>query len=184
MELRTDKMIAEKEGGIGWMIYNNPARLNAISLEMQEAIPTILDRFQTDPEVRVVVMRGNGGKAFVSGADISEFEKQRSTALARRAYDRAGGRAFASFAALEKPLIAVIQGFCMGGGLATALQADIQVASDDSQFGIPAARLGLGAGGRAARGRLERPKIAGPWGGAWFAVGPKSPYSWRVLTPR
>lgn len=146
MQLNTDKMIADKDGGIGWMIYNNPARHNAVSMEMQQAIPIILENFQTDDEVRVVVVRGAGDKAFVSGADISEFESRRSTAEARRLFDEAAARTAASFAGLEKPLIAMIQGFCIGGGLATAMQADIRIASEDAQFGIPAARLGLGYG--------------------------------------
>ncbi len=90
MQLDTDKMIAEKDGPIGWMIYNNPARHNAMSLEMQQAIPVILEDFRNDPEVRVVVLRGAGDRAFVSGADISEFESKRSTAEARRHYDEAG----------------------------------------------------------------------------------------------
>jgi enoyl-CoA hydratase/carnithine racemase len=146
MQLNTDKMIAEKEGGIGWMIYNNPARHNAVSMDMQQAVPVILDSFQKDDEVRVVVMRGAGDKAFISGADISEFETKRSTPEARRQFDEAGARAAAAFAALEKPLIAMIRGFCIGGGLAAAMQADIRIASEDARFGIPAARLGLGYG--------------------------------------
>ena len=146
LALDTDKMIAEKEGGIGWITYNNPARRNAISLEMQEAIPVIVEDFKKDPDVRVVVLKGAGDAAFISGADISEFEKRRSTDESRREYGRTGGLAAASLASLEQPLIAMIQGFCMGGGLATALSTDIRIASDDSTFGIPASRLGLGYG--------------------------------------
>lgn len=146
MELATDKMIAEKDGGIGWMIYNNPARHNAISMDMQEAIPAILESFQEDDGVRVVVMRGAGDKAFISGADISEFETKRSSPDSRKLFDQAAARSAAALASLDKPLIAMIRGFCMGGGLATAMQADIRIASEDAQFGIPAARLGLGYG--------------------------------------
>ena len=146
MQLDTEKMIAKKDGGIGWMIYNNPVRHNAMSMEMQQAVPLILEEFQRDDEIRVVIMRGAGERAFISGADISEFDEKRSTPEARNLFDRAGARAFAAFASLEKPLIAMIQGYCIGGGLATALQADIRIASQDAQFGIPAARLGLGYG--------------------------------------
>ncbi len=146
LKLKTDKMIARKEGGIGWMIFNNPARRNALGREMQEAIPTILRDFRDDPEVRVVVMAGAGEKAFVSGADISEFEKRRSDPESIAEFDRVGARANQAYAELGKPLIAMIRGFCMGGGLLTALQADIRVAAEGSQFGIPAARLGLGYG--------------------------------------
>ena len=146
MELKTDKMVARKEGGAGWMIFNNPGRRNALSMEMQEAIPTILHDFRDDPEVRVVVMAGAGDKAFVSGADISEFEKRRSDPESIEEFNRIGAEANRAYAELGKPLIAMIRGFCMGGGLLTALQADIRVAAEDSVFGIPAARLGLGYG--------------------------------------
>ncbi|MBH76637.1 MAG: enoyl-CoA hydratase [Dehalococcoidia bacterium] len=146
MELTTDKMISRKEGGAGWMIFNNPERRNALSMEMQQAIPVILNDFQRDPKIRVVVMAGAGEKAFVSGADISEFEKRRSDPKSIAEFDRISADANRAYANLEKPLIAMIRGFCMGGGLLTALQADIRVASDDSVFGIPAARLGLGYG--------------------------------------
>ena len=146
MELKTDKMVARKEGGAGWMIFNNPARRNALSMEMQEAIPTILHDFRDDPEVRVVVMAGAGDKAFVSGADISEFEKRRSDPESIEEFNRIGAEANRAYAELGKPLIAMIRGFCMGGGLLTALQADIRVSAEDGVFGIPAARLGLGYG--------------------------------------
>ena len=146
MELKTDKMIARKEGGAGWMIFNNPAKRNALSMEMQEAIPVILNDFRDDPEVRVVVMAGAGDKAFVSGADISEFEKRRSDPASIEEFNRIGADANRAYAELGKPLIAMIRGFCMGGGLLTALQADIRVAAEDGVFGIPAARLGLGYG--------------------------------------
>ena len=146
MELKTDKMIARKEGGAGWMIFNNPAKRNALSMEMQEAIPVILNNFRDDPEVRVVVMAGAGDKAFVSGADISEFEKRRSDPESIEEFNRIGAEANRAYAELGKPLIAMIRGFCMGGGLLTALQADIRVSAEDGVFGIPAARLGLGYG--------------------------------------
>ncbi|MFQ5879085.1 MAG: enoyl-CoA hydratase [Dehalococcoidia bacterium] len=144
MKLNTDKMIAEKEDGIGWMIFNNPARHNALTVEMQEAVPVILGSYAEDEEVRVVVMKGAGDKAFVSGADISEFEARRSSEEAIKVYNRIAARAAASYSALGKPLIAMIRGFAMGGGLLTALRADLRIASDDSWFGVPAARLGLG----------------------------------------
>ena len=146
LELATDRMIAEKSDGIGWITYNNPERLNAMSLEMQEAIPTILEDFSKDDAVRAVVLRGAGDKAFVSGADISEFETRRATAEQRKHFDAASARAGRALATLEKPLIAMIQGFCLGGGVAVALASDIRIASEDASFGIPAARLGLGYG--------------------------------------
>ena len=146
MQLDTEKMIAKTDGHVGWMIYNNPDTHNAISLEMQEAIPVILDTYQADDAIRVVVMRGAGDRSFVSGADISEFDSKRSSPETRKLFDEAGSQTASAFTRLEKPLIAMINGYCIGGGLATAMQADIRIASDDAQFGIPAARLGLGYG--------------------------------------
>ncbi len=146
MQLSTEKMKAHKDGGVGWMIFNNPERRNALGLEMQQAIPKILGEFAADDEIRVVVMTGAGGKAFVSGADISEFEQRRSSPEAIAQYDQIASDANRGYTTLGKPLIAMIQGFCMGGGLLTAMRADLRIASDDSQFGVPAARLGLGYG--------------------------------------
>jgi enoyl-CoA hydratase len=162
MELKTDKMLADVNDGIGWVTYNNPARRNAISLEMWEALGTILESFQHDDAVRVVVLRGAGGKAFVSGADISEFESKRANAEQREQYAKASANGNRWLRALEKPLIAMIQGYCIGGGLATALAADVRFATPGAQFGIPAAKLGLGYayGGVATLARLVGPSVA------------------------
>jgi enoyl-CoA hydratase len=155
MQLDTEQMIARKEGAVGWMIFNNPEHRNALSVEMRAAIPVILADFNDDPEVRAVIMTGAGDKAFVSGADISQFDKHRSDPATIAAYDEQGRRVEAAFAALEKPLIAMIRGFCMGGGLLTALRADLRIASEDAQFGVPAARLGLGYGFGGVRTLLD-----------------------------
>ena len=146
MQLNTDKMIAEVDDGIGWGTFNNPARHNAVSLEMWQGLGVILESFQNDDAVRVVVLKGAGEKAFVSGADISEFDKKRGNAEQRDDYGRVSADAHRWLARLDKPLLAMIQGYCIGGGLATALGADIRIATDDSKFGIPAAKLGLGYG--------------------------------------
>ena len=146
MKLNTEKMIAEKADGIGWMTFNNPARRNAMSLEMWEAIDVILEDFENDDSVRVVVMKGAGGKAFVSGADISEFKEKRNNAEAAAHYAAVSEGARARLGNLGKPLIAMIDGFCLGGGLAVALAADMRFATEQSQFGVPAARLGIAYG--------------------------------------
>lgn len=146
IELKTEKMVAEIQDGIGWMIFNNPGRRNALSLEMWEAIATILDSYHANDSVRVVVMKGAGDKAFVSGADISQFDKNRSNAEQAEQYSQFVSGARQKLADLEKPLIAMIKGYCLGGGLSVALNADIRIASEDSQFGIPAARLGIAYG--------------------------------------
>jgi enoyl-CoA hydratase/carnithine racemase len=137
-------MLADISDGIGWITFNNPERRNAISLEMWEALGAILEAFQDDPEVRVVVMKGAGDKAFVSGADISEFDSKRGNAEQKKQYGLASAKANRWLVQIDKPLIAMIQGYCIGGGLATALGADIRFATPDSKFGIPAAKLGLG----------------------------------------
>ena len=144
MELKTSKMLASVEEGIGWITFNNPARRNAISLEMWEGLGTILESFQHDTNVRVVIMKGAGDKAFVSGADISEFDSKRGNAEQKKRYGEISANANRWLGKLDKPLIAMIQGFCIGGGLATALSADVRIATEDSTFGIPAAKLGLG----------------------------------------
>ncbi len=146
MELKTDKMIATKSDGIGWMTFNNPARRNATSLEMWLAIGEILEDFEADDAVRVIVMKGAGDKAFVSGADISEFKEKRNNAEAAAEYSRISDSSRQRLANVSKPLIAMIRGFCLGGGLAVAMSADMRFASPDSRFGVPAARLGIAYG--------------------------------------
>jgi enoyl-CoA hydratase/carnithine racemase len=132
-----------KEGALGWLIFDHPERRNAISHEMWQALPGAAAALGADPEVRVVLLRGAGEVAFVSGADISEFEGMRTGADAAAAYEETTGRAFGALVNLDKPVIAMIHGFCVGGGMATALAADLRYAADDAVFAIPAARLGL-----------------------------------------
>ena len=144
LKLNTERMLADIDNGVGWMTFNNPARHNALSLEMWQGIGDILEHFDSNDDVRVVVMRGAGGKAFVSGADISEFDEKRANAEQKDAYGKIAGRATAWLNKLSKPLIGLIEGYCIGGGLATALSADVRFATPDSRFGIPAAKLGLG----------------------------------------
>jgi enoyl-CoA hydratase len=140
----TTKMIAEKDGAIGRLIFNNPARLNAVSLEMWQAVEQIMDDFDNDDAIRVIVVSGAGGKAFVSGADISEFKERRASEEAAAAYSKVSEGARLKLQDTLKPTIAMIRGYCIGGGLATALNCDIRIAAEGSKFGIPAAKLGLG----------------------------------------
>ena len=139
-------MIAEIEGPIGWMTFNKPERRNAVSLDMWQAMPEILHQFANDPAVRVIVLKGAGELAFVSGADISQFEQVRATEAANADYDRIIELASKALAECGKPTIAMIRGYCIGGGLAIAIGCDIRIATVDSKFGIPAARLGVGYG--------------------------------------
>ncbi|HEV2301861.1 MAG TPA: enoyl-CoA hydratase [Stellaceae bacterium] len=142
----TTKMIAEKDGPIGRIVFNNPARHNAVSLDMWEAVPLILDDFEADDRIRVIVLSGAGGKAFVSGADISEFKEKRATEEAAAAYSRISEGARKRIEETPKPTIAMIRGYCIGGGVGTALACDMRIAAVGSRFGIPAAKLGLGYG--------------------------------------
>jgi enoyl-CoA hydratase/carnithine racemase len=143
---QTDRMLARKEGGVGIVTFNNPERHNAVSLEMWEATKRILDGFAADSEVRVVVLTGAGGKAFVSGADVSKFESERATLEATRAYNVKSDAAYSSIAEFPKPTIAMISGYCIGGGLGLATCCDLRICSDNSRFAVPAAKLGLGYG--------------------------------------
>jgi len=143
---QTDKMLSRKEGQVGYMTFNNPERRNAVSLEMWEAAAAILDDFVQDDNIRVVVLAGAGGKAFVSGADISKFESERSSEEAVARYNAAVERANTTIYNFPKPTIAMIQGYCIGGGLGLAVCCDLRIASEDSRFAVPAAKLGLGYG--------------------------------------
>ncbi|MEM7410589.1 MAG: enoyl-CoA hydratase [Myxococcota bacterium] len=129
--------------GVAWLIFDHPERRNAISVEMWRQIPPRLEELAADDSVRVVILRGVGDVAFVAGADISEFSETR-TGDAAKDYDADGQRAFSALEAFPKPLIAMIHGFCVGGGVAIALCADFRYVADDAVFAVPAARLGLG----------------------------------------
>jgi enoyl-CoA hydratase/carnithine racemase len=146
MKLQTDRMIAHREGAIGWITFNNPARHNAVSVAMWQGLYDAVTAFAGDPEVRVIVLQGAGGKAFVSGADISEFEEKRSTEETLRAYDAVAHRATEALSDVIKPTIAMVNGYCVGGGVAVALCCDMRIAAEGSTFAVPAARLGLGYG--------------------------------------
>jgi enoyl-CoA hydratase len=160
--LGTERIQAHVENGVGWITFNHPERRNAMSLDMWQGLGIAAEAFERDPQVRVVVLRGAGGKAFVSGADISEFEQHRADAAQKKSYDEIAARGTAGLSALSKPLIAMIQGYCVGGGLAIALAADVRFASANARFTIPAARLGLGYDyrGVAALARLVGPSAA------------------------
>ena len=159
LDLQTDKMLAHVDEGVGSIIFNQPEKRNAVSYAMWQAIPEIIKDFNSSEDVRVVVMSGAGDRAFVSGADISEFEKLRNTPEQIEIYDAATSASNKALRSLDKPLIAMIRGFCVGGGLAISLAADLRIAADDGQFGVPAAKLGLGYG---YAGIKELMNIVGP----------------------
>ena len=155
----TDKMLARKDDGIGYVIFNNPERHNAVSLEMWAATREILDGFRNDAEVRVVVLTGAGGKAFVSGADISKFGAERASEEGIAKYNATTERAFSGVHEFPKPTIAMIRGYCIGGGMALATCCDMRIATAGSKFGIPAAKLGLGYDHKGIRRLMD---VVGP----------------------
>lgn len=132
-----------KEGALGWIVFDHAERRNAISIDMWRAIPEAAAGLDRDGEIRVVLLRGAGDLAFVSGADISEFETARSPETSR-AYDDDKQRAITALESVRKPVLAMIHGFCVGGGVALALAADLRYCADDARFSVPPARLGLG----------------------------------------
>jgi len=142
----TDKVVARQEGAVGHLMFNNPERRNAVSLDMWEAAAKILDGFARDSNVRVVVVSGAGGKAFVSGADISRFGDERATEEAIARYNAMVEKANTTFYEFPKPTIAMIRGYCIGGGVGLAVCCDLRICSDNSRFAVPAAKLGLGYG--------------------------------------
>lgn len=140
------KILRHTADGVGVVTFNNPDKRNAMSLEMWEGLGEALTALRDDDAVRVVILRGAGGKAFVSGADISQFEKTRHNAAASEEYARRSAAQRTLLADYPKPTIACIDGYCLGGGMQVAMLTDIRLASHSSQFGIPAARLGIAYG--------------------------------------
>ena len=138
------RIIERKEGAVGWLIFSNPARRNAVSVNMWEAIPQALARYAADPEVRLIALAGDGDKAFVSGADISQFESQRSGPEAVQRYEELAEGAQKMLQEFDKPTLAMVRGYCLGAGLNIANVCDLRIAADDARFGIPAAKMGLG----------------------------------------
>jgi enoyl-CoA hydratase len=157
--LATDKMIAELDGAVGWVIFNNPARRNAVSVDMWRAIPAIFDRLEAELAVRVIVLRGAGEAAFVSGLDISQFEDEFSSSQAAVGLEALSARANQRIRTSSKPTIAMIGGFCIGAGVQIATSCDIRIAADTATLAITAARLGLGYPVASLKRLLD---IAGP----------------------
>jgi enoyl-CoA hydratase/carnithine racemase len=143
MEFAGGRLLAAVEGPIGWLTFNQPERLNAVRLDMWQALPEVVATLIADPAVRAIVVRGAGDKAFISGADIAEFEQVRHSADANHIFTSAVAAATASLAEAPKPVIAMINGFCVGGGIVISSACDIRICSAGSRFGVPASRLGL-----------------------------------------
>lgn len=139
----SDRMLARKDGAIGWLIFEHPERRNAVTQAMWLQVGEILSEFAADPEIRVVVLRGAGERDFVSGGDISQFDQTMANAAGAATVVKVTGAARKALAEFPKPTIAMIQGYCLGGGLGIAMMCDLRFAAEGSVFGIPAARLGI-----------------------------------------
>jgi len=157
--ITTDKILGTKKGAIGTLTFNYPEKHNAMSPEMSQAAAAVINDFAGDPAVRVVILRGAGSKAFVSGGDISKYEGNRSTPEQIAAYNKMSVGFRTSLRGIGKPTIAMIRGWCLGGGLAIALNCDMRICSEDAQFGVPAARLGIGYGAESLGQLIE---LCGP----------------------
>jgi enoyl-CoA hydratase/carnithine racemase len=144
MTSQAETLLMEKDGPIGWITFNQPQKRNAVSQEMWQRMPEYVRDLTADPAIRVVILRGAGETAFVAGADISQFKDRRRNAADEEEYRRISAAGSESLATLGKPLLAMIHGFCIGGGVSIAITCDLRIAADDARFGIPAARLGLG----------------------------------------
>jgi enoyl-CoA hydratase/carnithine racemase len=142
--MSSDKILGHVENGIGHIVFNNPEKRNAVSLDMWQRVAELLDEYEKDSTVRLVVLSGAGGKAFVSGADISKFDSERATREAVAEYGRVTGVVYTRLQGFPKPTIAKIDGYCVGGGVAVAACCDIRICGEGSKFGVPAAKLGLG----------------------------------------
>jgi len=138
------KLLLEKDGPIGWIVFNQPEKRNAVSQEMWQLMPEYVRDLTADDAIRVVILRGAGEQAFVAGADISQFKERRRNMADEAEYSRISARGQEALATLGKPLLAMIHGYCVGGGLSIAITCDLRIAADDARFGVPAARLGLG----------------------------------------
>jgi enoyl-CoA hydratase/carnithine racemase len=144
--MQEQKIYGSRDGAVGHIVFNNPAKLNAVSLDMWDAFVGLLKDYESDPQVRCVVVSGAGGKAFVSGADISKFESERANAEAQARYDAISRQGYEGLYNFPKPTIAKITGYCIGGGMNLAACCDMRFCNEGARFGIPAAKLGLGYG--------------------------------------
>jgi len=140
----TGEVRLECDGPIAWIIVDNPARRNAVNYTMWRQMTESVAAADADPAVRVMVIRGGGEENFISGADISEFENNRNDAKAAQDYEGNNGAAFAAIRDAKKPTIAMIRGFCMGGGVGVAVACDLRIAAEGSIYAVPAAKLGVG----------------------------------------
>jgi enoyl-CoA hydratase/carnithine racemase len=139
----SDHLVVERRDAVATVILNRPESHNAINVAMYADLPDVVRALDADPTVKVIVMRGAGTRSFASGADISEFEAERSDAVKAKAYNEKVAAAEHAIEELTKPSIAMIHGYCIGGGAGLALACDIRFADRAAKFAITPAKLGL-----------------------------------------
>jgi enoyl-CoA hydratase len=144
MEFAGGRLLTEEDGAIGWLTFNQPERLNAVRLDMWQALPAAIASFDANPAIRAIVIRGAGERSFISGADIAEFEDTRFDAASNGQFTPFVSAATAALIETSKPVIAMIKGFCIGGGMVIASACDFRICAEGSVFGVPAGKLGLG----------------------------------------
>jgi enoyl-CoA hydratase len=137
-------ILVHRTGGVGHVVFSNPRKFNAMTTQMWNDLPARISELESDPDIRAIVLSGDGNKAFVSGADISQFGAERTDPTAQRRYDESVDAAYLAPSRASKPVIAKIRGICMGGGLGLAAGCDIRICADDARFRMPASRLSLG----------------------------------------
>lgn len=140
----SERLRVRRDGAVLHVVFDHPQRHNALSVDMWAALPPVLARAATDPQVRLVVFSGAGDRAFASGADISQFERERTSGAAAERYEALSEEALVGVREFPKPTLACVRGWCLGAGLNVAMACDIRIAATDAVFGIPAARMGLG----------------------------------------
>ena len=144
MDFADGRLLTRKDGAVGWLVFNQPDRLNAVRLDMWLALPDAVAELESDPEVRAIVVAGAGDRAFISGADIAEFDRERFNAASNGPFTEAVTAATGALVKAAKPVIAMIKGYCIGGGMVIASACDVRICAEGSRFGVPAGRLGLG----------------------------------------
>jgi enoyl-CoA hydratase/carnithine racemase len=174
----SDHLLVERQGEIATVVLNKPGSHNAISIDMYRDLPGLVAELDADPAVKVVVFRGAGQKAFASGADISEFERERGNAEAARNYNEHVAAAERAIEGMTKPTIAMIHGYCIGGGAGLALSCDIRFADPRAKFAITPAKLGLVYSLESTKRVVD---LAGPSRAKWILISGQQIQAERAL---
>lgn len=174
----SDHLLVEREGAVATVVLNKPQSHNAISIDMYRDLPGMVTELDADPSVKVVVLRGAGQKSFASGADISEFEQERSDATKARNYNQHVAAAEQAIEGLAKPTIAMIHGYCIGGGAGLAMACDIRFADDRAKFAVTPAKLGLVYSLESTKRLVD---LAGPSRAKWILMSGQQIQAERAL---